>query len=62
MSAVKPGYLRPSLPEGVPQEGERWEQIQEDIEAKILPGLTHWYVIPERHGLKEGRVHTDYSF
>lgn len=42
MSAVEPGYLRPLLPEGVPQHGEAWEQIQKDIEAKIVPGLTHW--------------------
>ena len=51
MSAVKPGYLRHLLSAGVPQQGETWEQIQEDIEAKILPGLTHWCVhqsIPEK--------------
>lgn len=44
VSAVEPGYLRHLLPEGVPQQGETWEQIQRDIEAKIQPGLTHWYV------------------
>lgn len=61
ISAVEPGYLRPALPDGIPQEGERWEKIQEDIEAKIVPGLTHWYAIRERRGLKEGRDHTNYS-
>ena len=45
MSAVEPGYLKPLLPDGVPQQGEAWEQIQRDIEAKIVPGLTHWCVI-----------------
>ncbi|KAL9604339.1 MAG: hypothetical protein Q9219_000527 [cf. Caloplaca sp. 3 TL-2023] len=39
---VSPGYLRPLLPSAPPDEGERWEDIQKDIEAKIMPGLTHW--------------------
>jgi aromatic-L-amino-acid decarboxylase len=26
----------------VPQEGEPWPHIQRDIEAKIMPGITHW--------------------
>ena len=42
VSNVSPGYLRPLLPAAPPEEGEKWEDIQKDIEAKILPGLTHW--------------------
>ncbi|KAH0562168.1 hypothetical protein GP486_003131, partial [Trichoglossum hirsutum] len=42
VSEVEPGYLRNLLPDGPPREGERWEDIQKDIEAKIMPGLTHW--------------------
>lgn len=42
VSNVSPGYLRPLLPSGPPEEGEKWEEIQKDIEAKIMPGLTHW--------------------
>ncbi|KAL8729589.1 MAG: hypothetical protein Q9166_004669 [cf. Caloplaca sp. 2 TL-2023] len=42
VSNVSPGYLRPLLPSGPPEEGEEWEDIQKDIEAKIMPGLTHW--------------------
>ncbi|KAH0543721.1 hypothetical protein FGG08_002037 [Glutinoglossum americanum] len=42
VSEVEPGYLRKILPDGPPQEGEKWEDIQKDIEAKIMPGLTHW--------------------
>ncbi|KAI9848597.1 MAG: hypothetical protein M1837_007266 [Sclerophora amabilis] len=42
LSNVEPGYLRKLLPEGAPQQGEKWEDIQKDIEAKIMPGLTHW--------------------
>ena len=44
MSNVEPGYLKKLLPEGPPQDGESWADIQKDIESKIMPGLTHWYV------------------
>jgi aromatic-L-amino-acid decarboxylase len=43
VSNVEPGYLKKILPSGPPQEGEAWADIQKDIEAKIMPGLTHWY-------------------
>ncbi|OAK95638.1 dopa decarboxylase-like protein [Phaeosphaeriaceae sp. SRC1lsM3a] len=39
---VKPGYLRPLLPAGPPEEGEEWDKIQADIDRIIMPGLTHW--------------------
>ncbi|KAB8298743.1 hypothetical protein EYC80_000918 [Monilinia laxa] len=42
VSTVEPGYLKKILPDGPPQEGEAWADIQKDIEAKIMPGLTHW--------------------
>jgi aromatic-L-amino-acid/L-tryptophan decarboxylase len=42
LSNVEPGYLRPLLPSSAPQKPEAWEAIQADIEAKIMPGLTHW--------------------
>ncbi|KAH8601652.1 pyridoxal phosphate-dependent transferase [Bisporella sp. PMI_857] len=42
VSNVEPGYLKKILPSGPPQDGESWEEIQKDIEAKIVPGLTHW--------------------
>lgn len=42
VSDVEPGYLRKLLPSGPPVEGEQWGNIQKDIEAKIMPGLTHW--------------------
>ncbi|KAI4264104.1 MAG: hypothetical protein L6R42_000790 [Xanthoria sp. 1 TBL-2021] len=41
-SNVSSGYLRPLLPSKPLDEGERWADIQKDIEAKIMPGLTHW--------------------
>jgi aromatic-L-amino-acid/L-tryptophan decarboxylase len=42
VSNVTPGYLKELLPDGPPQEGEPWADIQSDIESKIMPGLTHW--------------------
>ena len=44
MSDVEPGYLKPLLPNGPPEEGEKFEDIRKDIESKIMPGLTHWCV------------------
>ncbi|RKF63983.1 Tyrosine decarboxylase 1 [Golovinomyces cichoracearum] len=41
-SNVEPGYLKKLLPDGPPQDGEPWEEIQKDIESKIMPGVTHW--------------------
>ncbi|KAK4126268.1 PLP-dependent transferase [Parathielavia appendiculata] len=42
VSRVEPGYLRKLLPSSAPQEGEAWPAIQRDVEAKIMPGITHW--------------------
>lgn len=42
VSTVNPGYLRDLLPSEVPEEGEAWSTIQDDIEAKTMPGITHW--------------------
>ncbi|KAI4202128.1 MAG: hypothetical protein LQ350_002795 [Teloschistes chrysophthalmus] len=42
LSNVEPGYLRPLLPSAPPEEGEKWDDIQKDVESKIMPGLTHW--------------------
>ncbi|KAL2165673.1 hypothetical protein VTG60DRAFT_4043 [Thermothelomyces hinnuleus] len=42
VSTVEPGYLRKLLPSEAPEEGEPWSAIQADVEAKIMPGITHW--------------------
>ena len=42
LSQVKPGEVRASLPTKPPAEGEPFEAILKDIDAKILPGVTHW--------------------
>lgn len=44
LSDVEPGYLKQLLPDGPPELGEAWAEIQSDIESKIMPGLTHWWV------------------
>jgi aromatic-L-amino-acid decarboxylase len=42
LSQVKPGDIVSSLPQRAPAQPEPLEAILEDIEAKILPGITHW--------------------
>ena len=42
MSNVRPGYLKKLLPHLPPEDGEEWDRIQNDIEEKIMPGMTHW--------------------
>ncbi|XP_076067659.1 aromatic-L-amino-acid decarboxylase-like isoform X2 [Oratosquilla oratoria] len=40
--AIEPGYLRTLLPTSAPAKGEDWTAIMEDVEKKIMPGVTHW--------------------
>ncbi|KAK3943801.1 pyridoxal phosphate-dependent transferase [Diplogelasinospora grovesii] len=42
VSSVSPGYLRQLLPSSAPETPESWDDIQRDIEGKIMPGITHW--------------------
>ncbi|XP_052264324.1 histidine decarboxylase-like [Dreissena polymorpha] len=39
---VKPGYMRHLVPDHAPQMGEDWNQIMDDVERVIMPGITHW--------------------
>ncbi|XP_076277814.1 aromatic-L-amino-acid decarboxylase isoform X1 [Lasioglossum baleicum] len=39
---VEPGYLSELLPEEAPQKAESWQQVLEDVEKYIMPGVTHW--------------------
>ncbi|CCG83216.1 Aromatic-L-amino-acid decarboxylase [Taphrina deformans PYCC 5710] len=41
-SRMSPGYLASRLPSTIPAEGESFESIQADLEAHIMPGITHW--------------------
>ncbi|XP_027809170.2 aromatic-L-amino-acid decarboxylase [Marmota flaviventris] len=40
---VEPGYLRPLIPTEAPQEPEAFEDVINDIEKIIMPGVTHWH-------------------
>jgi aromatic-L-amino-acid decarboxylase len=42
LSQVEPGRIRRSLPAKPPEEGEPFEKILKDMDAVILPGVTHW--------------------
>nr|XP_020024017.1 aromatic-L-amino-acid decarboxylase [Castor canadensis] len=40
---VEPGYLRHLIPATAPQEPEKFEDIINDVERIIMPGVTHWH-------------------
>jgi histidine decarboxylase len=37
---VKPGYMRPMIDEDAPKHGEAWDDIFNDIERVIMPGVS----------------------
>ncbi len=41
-SKVKPGDIYKQIPEMAPEDSESMEKIISDLEAVILPGITHW--------------------
>ncbi|KIY66904.1 hypothetical protein CYLTODRAFT_422989 [Cylindrobasidium torrendii FP15055 ss-10] len=41
-ASVEPGYLRALIPDAAPQTGEEFENIADDYQKLIVPGLTHW--------------------
>lgn len=42
MPSVEPGYLHTLLPTEAPEHPEKWEDVMKDIDASIMPGMTHW--------------------
>lgn len=42
--SVDPGYLYSRIPEDAPREPEKWQNIMEDIEKIIMPGVS-WSLI-----------------
>ncbi|XP_011494969.1 PREDICTED: aromatic-L-amino-acid decarboxylase [Ceratosolen solmsi marchali] len=40
---VQPGYMKPLVPDEAPQYPEAWQNIMNDIERVIMPGVTHWH-------------------
>eukprot|EP00898_Chlorokybus_atmophyticus_P001113 jgi/Chlat1/2001/Chrsp158S00128 len=41
-SKVSPGFLKELLPDHAPEDGEPWEAVMKDVQAHIMPGITHW--------------------
>ncbi|KAK8385970.1 hypothetical protein O3P69_010605 [Scylla paramamosain] len=39
---VKPGYMRDLMPDEAPEHPEPWQNIFNDIERVVMPGMTHW--------------------
>ncbi|HVL16301.1 MAG TPA: pyridoxal-dependent decarboxylase [Gemmata sp.] len=42
MSRVEPGDVKAALPKSAPAEPEAFESLMRDLDAILLPGLTHW--------------------
>ncbi|KAJ2663159.1 hypothetical protein IWW48_001480 [Coemansia sp. RSA 1200] len=42
LSTVEPGYLYKLLPQEAPEEPESFAAVKNDLESKIIPGITHW--------------------
>jgi aromatic-L-amino-acid decarboxylase len=42
LSRAQPGEIRSKLPASAPEHGEPFEQILNDMESVVLPGITHW--------------------
>lgn len=39
LPTVEPGYMRRLLPEEAPEHGESWQNIFQDVERVIMPGV-----------------------
>ncbi|KAG5055428.1 hypothetical protein JHK85_007938 [Glycine max] len=42
LSQVQPGYLGKLLPDSAPDSPESLQNVLDDVQEKILPGVTHW--------------------
>ncbi|KAF5726985.1 tyrosine decarboxylase 1-like [Tripterygium wilfordii] len=42
LSQVEPGYLRNLIPDSAPNNPELLQDVLDDIQAKIIPGVTNW--------------------
>ena len=38
---VAPGYMQPLVPDVAPENGEEWEDIFQDVERVIMPGVRY---------------------
>jgi aromatic-L-amino-acid decarboxylase len=42
LSQVSPGDIRAGLPAHPPEQGEPFEDVLRDLDATLMPGITHW--------------------
>src|ERR687885_2801789 len=42
LAQVKPGDIRARLPASPPEHGEPFADVLRDLDAVLLPGITHW--------------------
>ncbi len=42
LSRVNPGEIKSSIPGSAPQKGETLDKMMQDLDEKIMPGITHW--------------------
>ncbi len=42
LSTVKPGEIRAALPAAPPQRAEPFAEVLRDLDAVLMPGMTHW--------------------
>lgn len=40
---MEPGYLRPLIPDQVPEKPENWEDVLKDVERVIMPGVSFFF-------------------
>ena len=40
LPSIKPGYLTDLIPQEAPKTSESWQQILEDVEKHIIPGVS----------------------
>ena len=45
LSSLEPGYLHHLIPEEAPQDPEKWEDVFNDIERVIMPGVRTVFAI-----------------
>ncbi|KAI4484978.1 hypothetical protein M0802_012897 [Mischocyttarus mexicanus] len=43
LPTIEPGYMKPLVSSEAPRTAEKWEDIMNDIERVIMPGVTHWH-------------------
>ena len=46
LPSVQPGYIRQVVPDLPPEDGEQWQQIFNDIEKVIMPGVSSHLFYP----------------